>query len=441
MKSSQTPLRRELLVGFGLLFVTAVLVAGVGVYLAAPRLGNPRDAALYLLVLVVADLAVLFFFGRSILRRVLLNPMERLVADTRRIAGGAYRHRARIPETEELASLARSVNAMADRLIEEQEALSQNVRSLERTNRELVRARDEVVRAARLASAGSLAAGIAHEVGNPLGAILGYVDVARHRAEEAGRDVELLAGIREEAERIDRIVRGLLDYARPRQRDRGPGAPLEVIRRVVELLRDQGRLQGIEVKVEGEGEIPRVTLHPHRLEHVLVNLLLNAADALEERPDPRRITVRLEVEPGGAARLPIRRKGDPEGVDYAHRRRLAPETSGGAGSYDPLWTASEVVVLSVEDNGPGIPEALLERIFDPFFTTKEPGQGTGLGLAVSARLVEGMGGRIDVESSPERGAHFRIRLPVAEDGEGGGEEGATLGTAGERAAGPGHGRG
>ncbi|NIP58627.1 MAG: HAMP domain-containing protein [Gemmatimonadetes bacterium] len=410
MSDTSTSLRRELLLAFAVLFAGGVLVAGVGIILAYPLLDSPRESTLYLVALLLGDLAIVFFFGRAFLRRFLLEPIDALVHDTRRIAEGDYRHRARLSDAQELRSLAESVNAMADRLIEDQTLLAENVASLERTNRELVEARDEVIRAARLASVGSLAAGIAHEVGNPLGAMLGYVDVARRRARSDGRDPELLDQIREEAQRIDRIVRGLLDYARPKVREPGPTELKGVIHRVRDLLERQGRLEGIDAIWEVEEDVPPVIMDAQRMEQVLVNLLLNATDALEGALDAR-VAVRLATEPGGAARLPIRRESDPAGINYAHRRRVAPEAAGQP--HDPLWTAPEVVVVTVEDNGHGIPPDDLDRIFDPFFTTKEPGKGTGLGLSVCDRLVEGIGGRIVVENRKEGGARFRVRLPAA----------------------------
>ena len=139
-----------------------------------------------------------------------------------------------------------------------------------------------------------------------------------------------------------------------------------------------------------------------------MNLLLNAVDALDGRPEAR-IVVTLATDTGEVSRLPIRREGDPRGINYMHRRRVSRD--GGGIGVDPLFTAARVVVITVDDNGPGIPEEDLEKVFDPFFTTKEPGKGTGLGLAICGRLVESMGGRIRAGRSPDGGARFTIRLP------------------------------
>ena len=389
-------------------------MAGLGLVVLLPVLRSAAEGMLFVGVLLVVDLVILFLFGGAYLRRILLAPMERLALDARRVAGGEYRHRAAPAGSLELDQLAASVNEMADRLIADQELLAENVASLDQTNEELVAARDQVIHAARLASVGTLAAGIAHEVGNPLGAIMGYVDVARSRARRDGGDTELLDSIREAAARIDRIVRGLLDYARPREAEPGPVSPAPVVDKVRAFLEHQGKLDGATFTWSVAPDAPNVLMEPHRLEQVLVNLLLNALDAVEGTADPR-VTVTLAVEEGELARLPRRRADDPPGINYMHRRRVSRD-DGGKG-VDPLFTARAVVVLEVQDNGPGIAPEHLDTVFDPFFTTKEPGKGTGLGLSICARLIEGMGGRIQASNAPEGGAAFTIRLPAATESE------------------------
>ncbi len=408
-----SPLRRELMVAFGVLFAGGLLVAAMGMAFLLPLMDSPREAVVYILTLLLCDLGVVFLFGRMILGKTLLKPTDRLLEDVRTIASGSFGHRIRPVPTKELQSVADSVNAMAERLIHDQQALAANVRSLDETNKALVEARAQVVRAARMASTGTLASGIAHELGNPLGALLAYVDVARSRAQTEGGDSELLDSIREEAIRIDRIIRSLLDFARSREGESAPHQVGPVILKVKELLTAQGRLDGIDAEwAVPETGVPDVFLDPQRLEQVLVNLLLNALDVIEEE-EKGWIRVTLNVEAGPGASFPKRRRGDPPGVDYAHRRRFA--AARGGMRVAPLATSTEVVVLSVEDNGPGIPSEYLDEIFDPFFTTKEPGKGTGLGLALSAQLVEGMGGELQAGNRREGGAIFTIRLPEAEE--------------------------
>ena len=287
--------------------------------------------------------------------------------------------------------------------------LGRNVASLEATNRELIEARAEIVHSARLATVGTLAAGIAHEVGNPLGAIMGYVDVARTRAKRGEVDSELLDSIRSEAQRIDRIVKSLLNYARPGEERLEVHAPGTVVGRVRDLLDAQGKLNGVDARWDVAPDTPDVLMNPHRLEQVLVNLLLNALEAMEGS-SRKELRVRLYGGRGEVTGLPTRREDDPPGVNYMHRRRVSRD-DGGRG-VDPVFVSERIAVLEVDDSGPGIPEEDLERVFDPFFTTKEPGRGTGLGLSICGRLVEGMGGRIDAGHAPGGGARFIIRLPA-----------------------------
>jgi C4-dicarboxylate-specific signal transduction histidine kinase len=186
---------------------------------------------------------------------------------------------------------------------------------------------------------------------------------------------------------------------------------------VRELLESQGRLDEAEFAWElGQNAVDYVA-EPHRLQQVLVNLLLNALDAVEGAATPRIVVRLLDTEVGSSRLLP-RRDDDPPGVNYMHRRRRSYDER----RVDLVTYAARVTVIEVSDNGPGIPDANLSQVFDPFFTTKEPGRGTGLGLSICARLVEGMGGTIEVGRAPEGGARFVIRLPGMT-----GAEAATLG--------------
>ena len=189
--------------------------------------------------------------------------------------------------------------------------------------------------------------------------------------------------------------------------------PGDVLDRVRELLDNQGKLDGVEARWTVEGDVPDVVMEPQQLEQVLVNLALNAIDAMEEAEEPE-LLVSVGLEDAGASLLPIRRVDDPPGINYMHRRRVSKDDEGRG--VDTLFNAEHVVVIRVVDNGPGIPPQDLDNIFDPFFTTKELGKGTGLGLSICARLVEGMGGQIQASNEPEGGACFTIRLPSAPRG-------------------------
>jgi len=405
-----TPLRRELIVFFGVLLVGALLIATPALAFLLPRFDSPGQVIGLVVALVVLDLLVVAISGRWFIQARLVTPVERMVEDVRRLAAGDEAHRIGPVSAAELQDIRTSVNTMADRLVEKQKVLVENVASLDRTNSQLVAARDEVIRTARLASVGTLAAGIAHEVGNPLAALIAFTDIARQRMVKAGGDPELLESIRGEAERIDRIVRTLLEYARGRGTPSGHIAVDVVVERVRELIETQRSMDGVTVVWPGPApELPQVPGEAQQLEQILVNLLLNARDALDGCEE-RTIIISLGWEKGAVARMPRRREDDPPEINYLHRRRVSGD--GSADGPDPIFTAESVVAVRVQDTGPGIREEDLDRVFDPFFTTKEPGKGTGLGLSICARLAEGMGGRMNVENAPGGGARFIIRLPA-----------------------------
>ena len=182
MNGEPTPLRRELIVFFGVLLAGALLIATPALALLLPRFDRPGQVIGLVVALVVLDLLVVAISGRWFIQARLVTPVERMVEDVRRLAAGDEAHRIGPVSAAELQDIRTSVNAMADRLVEKQRVLVENVASLDRTNSELVAARDEVIRTARLASVGTLAAGIAHEVGNPLAALIALTDLPRPRA-------------------------------------------------------------------------------------------------------------------------------------------------------------------------------------------------------------------------------------------------------------------
>jgi two-component system, NtrC family, sensor kinase len=406
--ASTTTLRRELLTAFAVVFAGALIVAVTGTVLLFPTFGTPVRAFVFLTILLAADLLVFFLFGRWLLRTRVLFPLDRMVEEAQAIAEGDYARRIPAPGSRELDRLSGSLNRMAERLINHQLELARNIQSLERTNRELTSARDELIRSEKMASLGQMAAGVAHEIGNPLAAIMGNVDLLKRGAE--GRVLTLTEATVEQARRIDRIISGLVDYARAREAKVRPMDVNAVIGRSLELMDSQPRFNGVAVSTDLDPEVPAVAADPYQLEQVLVNLLLNAADATASEPAPAvRITTSTSIfqEP---VLIPSRRESDPPGIDYSHRRRFARPDR--VPRIHVFRTGDRVVELTVQDNGPGIQAGVVDRIFEPFVTTKEPGKGTGLGLAVSARLIDGMDGTIRASNNDE-GACFTIMLPAS----------------------------
>lgn len=404
-------LRVRLIGGLLILLFLALFSLAIVVFVW-DRLGFPSDTLYVALVAAIGiNLVLLGLVADYRLRVLVVRPVADMVGGAEEIAAGVEEHRLAPSDTAEIDRLSTAVNEMAGRLIHNQQVLAENVRSLDETNRELSAARSSLVRADKMASIGRLASGIAHEIGNPLGAILGYVELGRRGGESPP---EWLDGISHEAGRIDSIVRGLLDYGRPKASTARDVDVNEVIEPAVELMRVQGRLKDIDVHLDLSPQGGVVAADPFQLEQVFVNLLLNAIDAVEETSGPRWIRVHSATttitsrDRWGGAR---NRRDDPEGIDYSHLRRL--DQARDPGPSRQLAEGDAAVEVVVSDSGPGIPPDDVQRVFDPFFTTKEPGLGTGLGLAVSARLIELMGGTIEAVPLSDEGAAFRILLPVA----------------------------
>jgi signal transduction histidine kinase len=234
----------------------------------------------------------------------------------------------------------------------------------------------------RLAVLGQMAAGLAHEIRNPLGAIKGaaqlLADPDPNAREPDPSSREFLGIILEEVDRLDRVVCSVLDLARANQ---GAVVPTDVnatVRRTLQVLSSERTSDDLQVEITLDPALPRAGIDPEQLRQVIMNLFHNAAQAMK-----------------GHGRIGI-----------STRIRLGRGTRPGAGGPDETF-----VELSVTDNGPGISQKVLQNIFLPFFTTKDT--GTGLGLAISQRIVQGAGGRIEVRSYEGKGSSFAVILPAA----------------------------
>jgi two-component system NtrC family sensor kinase len=331
----------------------------------APSLLGPL-LRLYLLVTAVLILLIAYVA----LTRLIVRPVENLTSASEKLAEGRLESNVPVAGAAEVARLAVSFNRMAAELRQEKSELERRLKELERRTRELREAQDQLIRSEKLASVGRLSAGIAHEIGNPLAAILGLVELLQLGGLSEAEHGEFLRRIRSETERIHRIIRELLDYSRstPGEVDARARADLvQVVEEAVKLVSPQKDLRGITLERRLADAAP-VRGAAHELTQIVLNLLLNAADAVGGEG-----SILIEVE---------QLKGQ--------------------------------VRLSVTDSGPGIPEALRDKLFEPFVTSKPAGKGTGLGLAVCLSLVERLGGRIFAENSAHGGARFVVELRAAD---------------------------
>ncbi len=378
---SRRSLRTELLVNLGI--VTSAVALLVGVITALLADADVKRTAGALVALWAGSTAVFVVFGAHLVRRHVLEPLDALAAEAERLAAGRVPADAPAFETAEFQSLAGSYRRMAETLLDVQ---------------------SQIVRVEKLAGLGSLAAGVAHEVRNPLGAIGTYLDLLRRR----GADPELAAAMRVAIERIERTVQSLLSYAKPCS-GTGVADVNAAVEASLEFLGTQAMLKSQQVTVQLAVELPRAAAGQHALEQVVVNLVLNACQAAPggmlvlstsaETYEPRHRVAHRQSEPDSAEVAGRPHVRDGRWVVRPRRTDVAPGTRG--------------VLLCVADDGPGVPDEDRERIFDPFYTTKAPGEGTGLGLAIVARTVHEAGGTVWVDRAREGGAVFKVFLPAA----------------------------
>ena len=306
--------------------------------------------------LVISSLIVSLAVGR------ITNPLRELQAGADAVGRGDFSRRVDIRRRDELGELGLAFNRMTDGLRESRGQLEETVRTLEST-------REQLVQSEKLSAIGEFISGIAHELNNPLTAIIGYSQLMGEVEldEHLRRDVQHIG---DAAARCHKIVQNLLSFARQRPSERKPVQVNELLDSTVNFMAYELRTSNVEIARDYDPRLPKVLADAYQLQQVFLNIVNNARQAIED----------------------LRRPGS---------IRLVTTSSGSA------------VQVELRDNGPGIPPAILGRIFDPFFTTKEAGRGTGLGLSVSYGILRDHGGEIRVQSQVGQGTSFFITLPAA----------------------------
>jgi two-component system, NtrC family, sensor kinase len=305
------------------------------------------------------------------------RPVKRLTRMARRVGAGDFAGRLPRGPRDELGGLAVEVNAMIQRLAETSSKLSAETRSR-------IAAIEQLRHAERLTTVGQLASGVAHELGTPLQVISGRAKLMVREELPAPEAKESAGIIVEQTERITRIIRQLLDFARRRSPQKARRDLVPIIQSSLALLDPMAARQGIALSLEKSSAAFELELDAGQIQQVLTNLLVNGIQAMPA---------------GGTLRVVLR------------ERRIQPPADHGG-------LEGEYVCIEVLDEGSGIPEEDLHRVFEPFFTTKQIGEGTGLGLSVSYGIVREHGGWIDATSEPGQGSCFTVCLPRGAQGHG-----------------------
>ncbi len=283
-------------------------------------------------------------------------PLKQLVSASKKIADGNLNTRVEIKSGDELGKLAYTFNKMAAALKERDERLKEFTRR-------------KIMESERLALIGQLSANVAHELNNPLQGIVTYSNLLLETPLPDDSERVSLEKIVIQANRCRDIIRGLLDFSRQRKPDKTLCDVNDVLKGCVSLLEKQALFHNIQITYDLEAGLPKAIIDPSQIERVFMNIIINAAEALE-----------------GNGRLTLTSRFDP---------------------------VERFIELEFTDSGPGIAKENLDKIFDPFFTTKDTGHGVGLGLAISYGIVKEHKGTVSVESEIGKGTTFTVRLPVA----------------------------
>ena len=342
------------------------LVMVTQVHGVAGRLSAARTTLLLFMGLALLLACVI---GYTALTQLIIRPLDRTAKAIDRVHAGDMDARAVPSGGVELRQLAQSFNRLTRKLKEDEQRIAHQISELKLINEKLERARDSLVRSEKLATVGQLAAGVAHEIGNPIGIVLGYMEMLGSDDVTDEERREYVARCAVATERISGIIKDLLDFARAE-----PDASLVeadaayTINATLQLLEPQKPFRHVTVEFEPPLQPILVGLEERRLQQVLLNLLMNAADATRDQAEPAVIGIRVEEK-------------------------------------------RDRILIHVTDNGPGMSRSVRSKVFDPFFTTKEPGSGTGLGLSICYNIITTCGGDIRVESGARKGTTFTLDLP------------------------------
>ena len=326
---------------------------------------------------------VSFFFaliGNQQLLRLYYRPLKRLanLAETFRDEENLFFSVRK--EDNEFSVLSSSLNKMLNRITEDKKVLKDTIGSLKNANKELKKAQNDVIRAEKMASVGRLTSGIAHEIGNPIGIVLGYLDLLKQSDLSAADRSDFIDRSEKEITRINNIIRQMLDMSRSSPGEAKQVSMHQLLEDLVSVFSYQPAAAHINIHYTLGAVNDIVFADPDQLRQVFLNILLNAVDE-------------VNAHSANDAWIKIITEQSRLDTDESH-------LSGQA-----------AITVTIEDSGPGIDPSHLPHIFDPFYTTKEPGKGTGLGLSVSFMIIERLGGHIFVDQHSQSGANFHVVLP------------------------------
>jgi two-component system NtrC family sensor kinase len=346
-----------------------------------------RESQKIVLFYILLNTMFLSLFGFYLIFRTIIRPINRLVRRAEEFKEGETFLLSSATGHNEFGKLSRALNLMLRRLEDNKAELKASISSLEKTNLELRQAQEEIIRSEKLASVGRLASGVAHEIGNPIGVVLGYLDLLKGNDLKREERRDFIDRIQKEIDRISRTIRNLLDFSRPSKGELKAVSVHHIIDDMLEMLKPQPMMTDIKVTLDHQAPKDTVLAEPDKLKQVFLNIVMNAIDAMEDNQTKARSRDKM---------LSIR-------TSVVSESQPDPRENG------------KSVHIEFMDDGSGIPAEDLTRIFDPFYTSKDTGKGTGLGLSVSLRIVQDMGGDIRAKSEEGKGTTMTVVLPLHEN--------------------------
>ncbi|MDK9709496.1 MAG: ATP-binding protein [Desulforhopalus sp.] len=327
---------------------------------------------------LIVNTAIICGLGYFRMERILFRPLDKLVEKADNYCSDQQSLFLISDEENAFRKLSTSLNVLLDRIESDNRKLRQTVSELEGVNKDLKDKNDLVVRSEKLASVGRLSAGLAHEIGNPLSIIQGYVGLLSRDDLSSEEKKQYSDKAYQELDRIKKLIRQLLDFAGPIRSASGPLSVNGVIDEVIGFIKLEKSFSGCSIITRLHAEQDQIVADTDALRQVLINCFLNSVDAMAELP-------------------------------YVSRE-IVVETFNA-----PTGTMATALIVTIQDNGAGIDEAHLQDIFDPFFTTKEVGRGTGLGLFVCHTIMERLGGKISLSNVEPSGVAVKLELPLQDE--------------------------
>lgn len=332
-----------------------------------------------ILVYILVNTIVLSVIGFFRFAYLVIRPIEKLVRETSNYTGASEAEFVSDTGGSEFRQLSSSINTMVGRIEKDRLRLKEMVQSLEKANKQIRENQREMIRTEKLASVGRLSAGLAHEIGNPLGIVLGYLGLMKQKKISDAEKEEYINRSEKELNRINLLVRQLLDFSRPLPSSSAPAHVHALLADILKMLRAQKKNRQIDFIEQLHADIDLVKCNEEALRQALMNFYLNALDAILETATPE------------------------QGKIVTESKNIYNEGEAG------------ILQIRITDNGCGISPEQLISIFDPFYTTKEPGKGTGLGLSVSYTIIENAGGKVRTESKEGEGTSMILEMPVLGD--------------------------